>query len=346
MEAVPVHPDAQMPVFRDNKAMKKAFLTMVCVCIHAVAQLNLLSPRDARAVVEQLPEFEDALRQAKCPGIAVSLFDAQRLFVEIRGECFDPTVSSTFIGSFFLDRSTGIVTRVGSGPVLSQEGFEGVRSAVLGEAKNRILTLAESRCLVSVASQAELRGKHAELSIEAGVPRDDSLMEFIVIERFPSRSARVVRSLTVDRSAGTVTDGASGRQLRFQDLDELSRAIIGLRTPEVLSVEDGLSLVSELPAARASFLDGCELVASGIDAGPDEMYVGTRQGACRSRRPDAIACVNLRTGAVLDPRTRLPFTAQPSSDTIRGLFTAVVGRRAELRRFVDSRCSAVHAPAH
>lgn len=115
------------------------------------AQFDLLTPREASRIVEQIPAVLESAKTLAClPAADVSLPDPQQpVTVDVEIGC------DNFRDRYIVDRRTGAVTTWGDNPKdVGGRASEALAEQLVRQARSRVLTLRESRCVALEAAES------------------------------------------------------------------------------------------------------------------------------------------------------------------------------------------------
>ena len=143
--------------------------------------------------------------------------------------------------------------------------------------------------------------------------------------------------LTVDLRTAMVRDDETGLSIASSGLGGLASKMIELRAPLWLNEVDAASIALRIPRMLQALQTGCKIYTGGAFHSSDSI-VGI---SCQDERPEnsPSVAIDLRTGAVTDPRTGTAIGTPEAARLASKLLAVRLERRTELRTELDSACS-------
>ncbi len=317
---------------------KRAVVSLIwCVfCEPVWAQLDLLTLREAEAIVEKIPEIATARLKGQCPQLSATYSGAVELSIQARVGC-GPT-GGMLINNYTVDRRTGTVATWGDNPkpVLNPDG-ELLARQLVQQARARILSLDESRCLALRAAKS-LPGWSDNGSVVSVRPfgRNGRIeVQFTAEQRSTAHAEETGRLLTINRSTVQVRDDETGMNLMSAGVGELIAKLMVLRTPPWLTDEDAVLIALQVPAVAARVPDKCRLYAGGA-FNSDEVEAGA---TCDGRPVGGAITINLRTGEVRDAESQKTMASPKSEQLTHQILDDESKRRSELLKEVEAVCA-------
>jgi hypothetical protein len=283
----------------------------------ANGQMDLLTLRESEAIVERVPEVAAAREAGECPTLAPDFAPSDRYSLQVRRAC-EPA-SGQMIDSYSVDRRSGAVNAEGDGRQIRDPRVEALARELVGEARARILSLGEARCLALEAARAVpgWREDGSSLSLSAlrtvQVPFAANSAAFVAEHTSASRLVGTNRLLIVDRSSVQVLDFESSTTLASEGLGELAADLRALRAPVWLTEEDAARVGLQVPEVAARVGPGCRLVAAGVYSSDRVQAIAKCDGGWRGEGAE----VDLATGDVTDLRTGRVLTSSESGRLAR-----------------------------
>jgi hypothetical protein len=323
-----------------------AFLAALIIWAGSLrGQLDLLTPHEAERIVGQMPPVEEARKRWACltvTGAVGNPADPATIDVEVRAPCSGN--ASSLIDRYVVDRRTGTVTTWGDNPsVIREPAAINLARQLVTQARGRVLSLEESRCLALEAAKSlpgwgRAMGSITAEQAGAGLPETVFWVRRQLVD--PPAEFRV--RLYVDPKMGRVQDVGSAAEVTSAGVGDLLSKLIALRFPPLLSNRDALSIAVALPdLAAASRRTGCSLVVSGADSS-EEAQVAL---ACNGRYVSGLGiAVDLQSGSLSDPWTGQALVVPEAVALARRLVSAVQEARAELRAEVSAKCGVSERP--
>jgi hypothetical protein len=305
-------------------------------------QFDLLTPHEAARIVQQLPQVLEASK-ADCPKVtSITLPDPQipaAFTVEVRGGC-DPS-KGPLNDRYVVDRLTGAVTTWGENPSrLGGRASEALALELVRDAKSRLLSPADSRCLALEAAKG-LPGWDGPAGLttigQVGQPPFSPETFFWlrhVSAGNPPAELRVF--LYVDPRTGHVLNTGSAAEAISAGVGELLAKLIASKSQPLLSDQDALSIALKVPSiAAVSQRKGCLLVVNYGFGLAEEQQVGP---SCDGEQVKGGVVVNLRDGLVSDADTGGAVDSPTARLVAAELVSALRTARLRLKDEVDATC--------
>jgi hypothetical protein len=304
------------------------------------AQLDILTVQEAESLVEQAPEVAAALRRGDCPTFSTSYLDPLKLLVQARTQCSGATAGQ-LLGNFLVDRSTGSVTVGETGPPIATPEMELKRTLLVSRARDRRLSSAEAACLALAAFRGRLEVDEGDEPVSVRQLGQAVLSEirFSIERRVRKPPMELGGLFSVDVSTAHVREDGVGVDAYSSELGRLASDLVTLRMPPALSAEDVAEIALAVPLFAERMTDQCIAAQPYYAATADEAEVGIINYCTRAQVPGGpVAYVNVRTGAVTDPKTHTALSSPESKETARRLLDGIERRRTELQREVRAKC--------
>lgn len=307
-------------------------------------QVTFLTGREAKELVELVPEVAASRARGECPTISLGPpIDTSAFALQARGACWSPgDPESLLINNYTVDRKTGSVIIDGSKSVVSTPEMRGKARATLAAAAARRLSVAESRCLVVEAVKAVLGlDERADAPSMTTLPAIDTVWEGFQIEDSRGTGHGVTgRLYYVSRETGIVWDEQAGVEVTYAALGALRSRILALREAPVLSLEDALTVALRIPSISGKLSRGCiTLDASDTNSSGDDVYIGIRNQCGGAGNGDEVAAaVNLLTGAVSNPRTGATLQTPEADRVANEILLRIRASQMRERRTINTQC--------
>ncbi len=302
------------------------------------AQLDLLTPGEASRIVMQIPRVKEAVEQLKCPMLTeASIADPRdpiRVDVAVRASC------SSFHDRYVVDRRTGTVTTWGDNPsAVGSRTSEVFARQLVTEAKARLLSMQESRCLALTAARS-LPGwsePGGSITFSSWTAPGSPATLFQLRHHSPKPRAETAVLLFVDPTTGHVRNEGSGEEIASSGLGALLAKVIALKYTPLLTDRDALSIALEVPALVAALRNrNCSVTVSSALT-PEQTSIIP---ACKGRYVDgAGVLVDLRNGVVSDAETGKAIDSPEVLGLARRHVAALLSARTRLRVQIDSDCA-------
>jgi hypothetical protein len=305
------------------------------------AQFDLLTPQEASRIVKQVPPIVEVAKEQRCRTLTEVRGDPQRLTaLDVDVRC------GSFHDRYVVNRRSGTVTTWGDSP----SAVGGQESGVLAEqivmqARTRILSLSESRCLtVEAARSLPGWGDPAHsITIQTLGPEPfspETLFQLRLKSLAPQTEDAVL--LYVDPRTGYVRNAGGGAELMSASLGGLLAKLIALRSPPLLSDQDALSIALKVPdLTEIAQRKNCSLIASSALT-PEEAQIAP---GCDGHYLDGPrVAINLRDGTVSDADTGKPIVAPEAVQLAQTLLSKARNARMLLQEGVDAECSGASRP--
>jgi hypothetical protein len=311
------------------------------------AQLNLLTAREAKELVELVPDVAAAKARGECPGLDLDALEnpAENFSFEARGACWGPGAPmSMLIGNYTVDRKTGMVTNLGSQTVISTPAMRERAKVFVDLAGSRLLSESECRCLAVKSAKAGFSGSAQAFSFSVSDLTSISAtrLSFVVSAIDEKAQESINTRFSVSRETGSVMDDDTATEVLSPDVAALRAKMLSQRTAPALSLLDALNVALRVPAIRAKLSPACaQAEVSGNDTANGVLIVINRQCPGAFGQAEWVASVNVLTGVISDPRTgaRIP---SPEADQIaQEIFSRMRNARSEDRRIIDRECSGI-----
>jgi hypothetical protein len=319
----------------------------VVICLSSLitlrAQLDLLSPNEAKALVELLPEVRAAKERGECPSLSVTYVSPRELAIQARGAC--PPVGysgSMLIDNYLVDRRTGTVRKENSDVPSDSPEVQAEAKVLLERASKRPLSAREGECLARTAAFASYEQKGAISGEQIGRPFGHTI-RYLFRDRLTDEQTVIAEWLSVDLASARVRNDNTGMDVASSKLCLIASKMLAVRAPALLSAQDVARIAREVPAIAERISNGCsELVIDG-DGTALETYVGLRSWcAGASKSIGVLVSVNRRTGIVTDPRRNRIIDSRSAIQTARQLINHLEDRRLKLRTELQDFCRATH----
>jgi hypothetical protein len=304
---------------------------------HLSGQVTLLTGREAKELVEIVPEVAASRARGECPTLSIGFpIDAGVFSIQARGACWSPgDPSSLLVNNYTVDRKTGTVTLGTSKSVVSTPEIRSRSRAILGAATARLLSVTECRCMaIEAAKTGSGPDTEGNLPSITQLPASDNVWQGFeaVVNRGTDRRASA-RLYYVSRETGTVWEEQPGSEVVSAGLGALRSRILALREKPALSLEDVLAVALRVPAISTRLSERCAtLEASDTNTFGDEAYLIIRNGCPGAGDSDEVAAaVNVLTGAVSNPRTgaalQAPGAGRLANETVSRIRDAQINER-------------------
>lgn len=207
------------------------------------AEFPMLQIRDAMALIERTPAFEDAVKKGYCPYQYVLEVNDRAIGIALHPACAVHS-APTRIGGFRIDRYTGVVQDFLTEQPLYTAELKTFRKELFADNLQRRISVAQAQCLASRLEQ----DAHGCAKRSGLVPIAD--LNAIRITMAPCGGTARYRQLRVDRYNGIVTEIPSEDPVDSPALIELRRLLLNARRAPELTEADAVTLavaaVSEL----------------------------------------------------------------------------------------------------
>jgi hypothetical protein len=307
-----------------------------------LAQLNLLTVQEAESLVEFVPDVRVARSGGRCPAFSVGFADDFRLVVQVRGACPDPESESTLISNYSVDLRTGVITEGDNSAPISTPEIRQRRTSLLKIAHSRSLSESEAACLVLATLKGEhsIRDTSSSLSVTQVGGADGQQLHFAGLHRLTDLHVIASGFYTVDLVTGRVRDDGSGVYVASDTQGLLLSKLQTLHFPLLLSTAQAIEIARHVPIIAERLGDGCvDAQSSGLGLS-EEVYVGTLNH-CNTggRSVGALVSVNVRTGAVSDPKTMEDLSSSESRRVADALLRDMDVQLRGLQSEAESECA-------
>jgi len=300
------------------------------------AQLDLLTPQEASQVAKQVPPVLEAAKELHCHTLAEVTGDPQRpVTVDVDVRC------GSFHDRYVVNRRTGAVTAWGDSPspVVGGRESQVLAEQLVAQARTRVLSLPESRCLAQEAPRSLPGwGDPARSITIQTLGREPFSPETLFQLRLKSLAPQTEDAvlLYVDPRTGHVRNVGAATEVMSASLGELLAKLIALRSPPLLSDQEALSIAVKMPAlAEIAQRKNCSLIASSALT-PEEAQIAP---ACDDHYLDGPrVAISLRDGTVSEAFTGKPIDAPEADMVARRLVSAAREARAHLQGEVNAQC--------
>jgi hypothetical protein len=318
--------------------MTRAILALLLVQAYPLwAQFDLLTPLEAARIIEQIPPVVRAAKDLRCPiltDVAGIPQNPATLDVEVRAAC------GSFHERYVVNRETGTVATWGDTPEkVRGPASEALAKQLVARARSRLLSLRERRCIALEAARSlpAWNGAGGSTTIEAWDASSSSAdLSFQLRRRFSAPPSEYAVLLYVDPRTGHVRNLGSSAEVMSAGLGELLAELIALKSPELLSDRDALSIALKVPAVAAILeRNDCSLVVSNAFT-PEEAQIAPACGGYYLDKPRVI--VKLRDGLVLDAETRKAMDVPGANSLAKGLVSARHASRLQIQNEVEAKC--------
>jgi len=304
----------------------------------ARAQLGSLTSREAKQLVEMLPEVQAALKKGNCPSLEVDthLGGPGNFWIQARGACWHVgDGESLLIGNYIVDRRKGIVDS--SAP----RAIDAKATALIAQARGRILSMSESLCLAAEGAGSEFGvgpGDPALSVKDATLPSDQWRRYSATLTLWDSKAIGR-RLYEVSPETGSVSAAESGAEILAGTLTTLRANMLDLREPPSLSVRDVLEVAEHVPWVASKLSDRCSSMAVSTGFGlADELYVSVRSGCGADVDDKVVLSVNVLTGAIVDPERRIKLHFPEAQRIAEQALARLRQVKRDERSAVESRC--------
>ncbi len=303
----------------------------------ARSQLQLLTLRESASLVETVPAVAAAQKRGECPNLSSDYESDKRLFFQVRAAC-GPR-GGQLIDNYYVDRRNGLVTTWGDNPkpVADSTGAALARHLVR-DARNRILSINEARCLALEAARAipdwDRTGAAISVKPFGKINTLASSMQFTAV-LVDSPPLKAVRILTVFLAEPNVRDDDTGLILASTGIGRLTSELLRLRTPSWLNDQEAGAVGIVAPQIATNLRYGCTLNTGGVFHSR-EATMSVSCGGAPVRGANVL--VDLKTGGVASPESG---NSLDSSETVRlaqQLLAQEQRRKIDLKRQVDQEC--------
>jgi len=323
------------------RATSVVFIIGILAAHSLWAQLDLLTPDEASRIVKQIPRVVAAAERLPCPILADVTGDPEHAItfdVEVRAGCHT-SMGSSLIDRYVVNRRNGAVTTWGDDPSkVGGRASEALAEELIRHARNRLLSVRESRCLALEAARGLPGWDDApgSISIEPVASRGSPETVFHLSHKSLAPPVEARATLYVDPRTGHVRNEAAAAEVMSAGLGELLAKLIALRSPILLNARDALSVALRVPSlAEISRRKGCSLIASS-ESTPELSQVAP---ACDGHYVEGAGiAVNLRDGVVSDADTGKVIDAPEAALLASSLISAVHEARLHLQEEVDGKC--------
>jgi hypothetical protein len=291
----------------------------LCLAANAVAQLNVLTTREAQRILDLVPAVTESKARGGCPSYSITEQTTIDLSIQVREACPPAGVASNLLGNYVINRKTGAVAEgldtESLGPRIATPEIDSLTSDLVRRARGRVLNAKEAECLVLEAARSSLSESTGTFSA-AKLTDTRRERRFSVEHRIPNTPGVAVKFFTVRSDTAGIRDDSSGNPVISSGLALLTSRLLSNRESSGLSVDDTLAIAFHIPTLASSVAKGCsELVSSG-DGTSDEMYIGLRTWCPGAPKTiSVVAAVNPSNGRVTDPKTQKSLDS-PESEKI------------------------------
>jgi hypothetical protein len=305
---------------------------------HLCAQLNLLTPREAERLIEEIPEIVAAQKNGECPDFSPNYEDPEHLAFQVRATC--GSTGGYLIGNYTVNRRTGEVTTWGDNP-LPLADLHGKRLAMrlIEEARQRVLSGDEAHCLALEAAKSLPNWDTNDAVVSVRQLGNSKTfvgkLLFVASRDLPTARTSSGRLLAVDLATALVRNNETGLNVMSGPLGSLTAKIIQLRAPLWLTDEDANSIALLVPRVARQLRGGCEVDTQGTFKW-NQALTGVTCGG--NPVEQAEVSINLETGEIADPDTGKPLDAPEAERRARELLSNVQLRRRELKKELEASC--------
>jgi hypothetical protein len=300
---------------------------------------GLLNAREAEALVALAPRVSAAWRQGGCPEASTSEFGPDRFLVQVRAQCQGGREGSNLVSDYYVSRSTGAVTEGESRRIDTAE-IRSARVRLLAVSRGRELSQQDASCLAIVAFESELAGADRSVSARPLTREGQPEMEYLVSGFAPGPRIWVSRYFTVDRGNGLVRDDYFGTVSFSGGLGALTSKMLDARDPLLLSPREAAEIALATPYVSAKMADSCIALVSDGQGFAEESLIGISSTCPVKAGLLGFVAVNLRTGAVSDPKTHESLSSTESDRTAGRLLDLAARRRLQEQNEVEAACQA------
>jgi len=301
-----------------------------------LAQLDLLTVREAASLLERVPAVAAATKEGECPSLSMIYGEEDTLDFQVRSNC--GTTGGQLINNYTVNRRSGMVTSWGDNPlpVADRQGKEFARQLVL-KAQQRVLSNREARCVALEAAKG-LPGWNEpglSVSVEPYGKVEDHRATYVGRLRSTARRVDIRHSLSVDLATARVRDDETGGDVMSEGLGALTAKIFALRAPLSLTESDALSIALKIPAVVEKLRDGCTLFSGGVF---HSQQIGVRP-ACDGHWLEWTGLeIDLNTGHATEPDTGKDLDSAGSLALAHQVLGLIGQRRLDLQKEVGAAC--------
>jgi hypothetical protein len=306
-----------------------------------LAQLDLLSVREAESLVEEVPEFQAAKRQGRCPDFSVGYVDSVTLLIQVRGDCPDADTASTLISDYMVDRRTGIVSKGEASTPITSPAMERQRKELLQGVRTRSVSRNEAACLVLAAfkSKAHIHETTESFSVTQIGASEGHELQYSAQQHLLGRHAVTSGFFTVDTATGRVRDDGTGADVASAEIGSLVSNLFALRFPPLLSTDDAVEVALHVQIISLRLSGSCSTAIASGTGTAEEVFIGiTSQCRGMPETSGVLASVNIRTGVVTDPKTLKDISSAESQRIARRLLDEVERHQAKARSDIGAEC--------
>ncbi len=291
----------------------------LCLAANAVAQLNVLTTREAEQLLDLVPAVAESKARGGCPSYSITDETAIDFSIQVREACPPAGVASNLLANYVINRKTGAVAEgldtESLGPRIATPEINLLTSDLVRRARARVLNAKEAECLLLEAARSGVSESTGSFSATK-LNETRGEWRFSVEHRIPNTPGVAVKFFTVRSDTAGVRDDSTGEPVISSGLALLTSRLLSSQESSGLSVDDTLAIALQVPTLSSSVANGCsELVSSG-DGTSDEMYIGLRTWCPGAPKTiSVVAAVNAINGHVADPKTHKSLDS-PESEKI------------------------------
>jgi hypothetical protein len=288
---------------------------------NSLAQMNVLTIREAEQILDLVPAVADSIAQGRCPSYDV--FDESPIWlsIQVRETCPRPGFVSNLLGSYVINRRTGAVASGldaddRTGPWISTPKLTTLTNDLLRRARARVLNAKEAECLALEAARSEMGASEPTGTYSASkLAEGRGEFRFRVEQHLANKPAVAVKLFTIRSDAVSVRDDDIGEAVISPGLALLSSTILSAQDSSHLSVDDALTIALQVPSLGRSVANGCSELVSDGNGASIEMYIVLRTQCPGTDTIRTVAAVNAQSGRVTDPKTHKSLDS-PESEKI------------------------------
>jgi hypothetical protein len=242
------------------------------------------------------------------------------------------------IGNFTVDRLTGAVTYWNSAkPISEPPEMNALARKLVAKASARMLSQREAECVARQAGKAEW-GPSEPMSVARADQGTGHSIRFVIRHPLVKLGATAESNVTVDTSALAVLEAANGPEIHSSQVDELLSRMRAVRAAPSLSIAEAIEVAIRVPSIVAQGSTKCSLLAAGFGTATKRFV--TVEDTCKDypRSVLVIGAVDVRTGAVTEPRTQRVLDTPESIALARELLRRAGERQAATITEIDDTC--------
>jgi hypothetical protein len=204
------------------------------------------------------------------------------------------------------------------------------------QARARALSQEEAACVARQAARDEW-GPDVPSSVVRNDPPGGPEILFVARHALVATGATAEWNVSVDTSSPAVLE-VNGRTIDSTGVAALLSRMRAVRASPSLSGAEALAVAVRVPSIVARISAKCSLLSA--DFGTANRRFISLEDTCKEhpRELQVVGAVNVRTGAVTDPRTQKALDTPESVHLARELLHRAEARRAEVMAEIDRAC--------